>query len=594
MKDTLQKKYNMLFDTFNLERAIEIRSINTIIRYSLKDFMSRHENVAIYCNGEHTKTLMSDFIFELKGVKYIIDNYSNSPNETGFCLIKDEDIEELGIDAVIISTYKHKDKIIEGLKKDHPTIDYLNIYDKFIENGINLQSDYYYNNHPFHHYRSINTLQREIESMDEPDKLIAAYTTLVTHYIHIKDFLNAINVAKKLYALSSTDLHEQLILDLEDIYAAELSAAARISERNVLLFCIDGLRRQDMTAAYMPKLTEVLRDSGFIFNNAYSFSTSTFESLIPVYSENTDLRTEYYKKNFIEGKDCRFLQEAERQGRHIHFYTDMDHFIEGDNVHYSEVFQTATEKIWNFIIDAVEEENGLYYLHVLYESHFAFSNPYTKKKLIAEGTTILFDYLPQKGGMLRTDYEQQHLDALRYLDDVISPLIKPVKCRMLLYADHGNLILNKESRLEDVRETQLTCDEEWIRIAYAIRSPEMGTGMSDKLISLLSLNEIVICMLREGAYQIPESHFIKCARSELYNPDFRFLYKEMGREKCLMAFEAFVFEEGYKLLIYSNGETELFMLHSNTKINDHELSLRLCERIKSYVTVCEVDEIKAE
>ena len=594
MKEILKKKYDKLFDTYGFERPIEVKNINSIIRCSLQDFVGRHNNIAIYCNGGHTKMLMADFMFELKTVKFIVDNYSNTSNETGFCLIKDADIEKRSIDAVIISSYKHKDEIVEGLKKNHPTIDYLNFYDTFIENGINLQSDYYYYNHPFHHYRTINTLQREIETMVDAEKLVAAYTTLVTCYIHIKDFFNAIKVAKKLCEAAPTDLFNRLILDLEDIYETEKSAAAQISKRNVLLFCMDGLRRQDMTETYMPKLTAVLGNSGLVFNNAYSYSTSTFESLIPVYSENTDLRTEYYNKNYVEEQDCRFIQEAKKQGRHICFYTDMEHYIEGDSIQYSDTFQTVTEKIWNFIVDAVEEENGLYYVHVLYESHFAFSNPYTKEKLIAEGTAILFDYLPQKGGKLRTDYERQHLDALHYLDDVISPLLKPMKCRMLIYADHGNLILNKKCRLEDVRESQLTCDEEWVRIAYAIRSPEMTIGMSDQLISLLSLNDIIMNMLREETFQIPEDPFIKCARSELYNPDFRFLYKNMGREKCLMAFEAFIFQEGYKLLIYSNGETELFMLPSDTKVNNRELLFAFLEKIKNNVTVCEINKIKVE
>ena len=592
MKEILQKKYDKLFEAYGFEKPIEVKNINSIISRSLKEFFGRHDNIAIYCNGGHTRMLMTDFMFELKTVKYIVDNYSNASNETGFCLIKDEDIEERGIDAVIISSYKHKDKIVEGLKKNHPSIDYLNIYDKFMENGINLQSDYYYYNHPFHHYRSINTLQREIETMVESEKIVAAYTTLVTCYIHIKYFFNAIKVAKKMYEVAPTDLFNRLILDLEDIYETEKCAATQISERNVLLFCLDGLRRQDMTKTYMPKLTGILENSGLIFNNAYSYSTSTFESLIPVYSENTDLRTEYYNKNFVDGKDCRFLQEAIKQGRHIYFYTDMDHYIEGDNIHYSGIFQTVTEKLWNFIMDAVEEENGLFYIHELYESHFAFSNPYTKTKLIAEGTAILFDYLPQKGGKLRTDYEQQHIDALCYLDDVVSPLIQPINCEMLLYADHGNLILHNEQKLETVKETKLVCDEEWIRIACAVRSPRVSGGSNEKLFSLMELNNIVISMLRQESYQIPDNTYIKCARSELYNPDFRYLYQSIGKANCLLAFEAYIFFEGYKLVIFADGTVELFSVSDDNQIYDKSLIKRLVRTVSDNISVCGVDKLE--
>ena len=191
--------------------------------------------------------------------------------------------------------------------------------------------------------------------------------------------------------------------------------------------------------------------------------------MIPAYSENTDLRTEYYKKEFVAEEDCRFLTEAKRQGRSIYFYTDGFHLTEGEGIHYSGTFQSVTEKWWDFILDATEHEHGLYYLHETYESHFTFSNPYTKEKLISEGTAMLFDYLPQKGGKLRTNYEQQHLDALNYLDDVVSPFMDQLKCSTLIFADHGNLVLKEDCTLKEVKDTNLTCAEEWIRIPYIIK-----------------------------------------------------------------------------------------------------------------------------
>lgn len=591
MREVLEQKYEKLFDTYHFQRPLDAKKINSVIVSSLREFVKNNNKIAIYCNGGHTRMLMADFMFELKKVKHIVDNYSAVPgNDSGFHLIKDEEIEREGIDAVIISSFKHKDNIIEGLRKNHPTVHYLNIYDKFAENGIDIQSDYYYHNHPYQHYHSINTLQRKIEALVETEELEKAYFELITHYIHIKDFRSAIAVTKKIYSLTGNEIYSALVSDLEDIYAEEINAAASIAERNVLLFCLDGLRRRDMTENYMTKLINILKKTGVVFENAYSFSTSTFESLVPTYSENGDLRTGYYNKNSVEEADCRFIQEAKRQKRQIHFYTDMEHYIEGKDIQYIGVFQTVTEKIWNFILDAVDEDNGLYYIHELYESHFSFSNPYTKEKLISEGTALLFDYLPQKGGKLRTDYEQQHLDAIRYLDDVVSPLIEPMKCHMLIYADHGNLILKNECSLEDVRETQLACGEEWVQIAYAVRSPEMEPGTSKKLISLMSLNEIVISMLLEKKYIVSENMYIKCARSEIYNPDFHYLYKKLGKEKCLQAFEAFIFTTGYKLLIYSGGEMELFTLPSEEKIVDDELCHTLLEQVKDQITVCAADK----
>lgn len=596
MKAALERQYESLFETYKFDRPDNTHMIYQILKYSLVDFIKSCRKVAIYCNGGHTKMLMSDFAFELKGVNCIVDNYTDEAVESGFLLLKDEEMEQHGIDGVIISSYKYKDNIVINLKKKHPSIRYLDVYDIFRKKGIYLKSDYYYYNHPYQHYQCINKLQKDIRNCNGKDdnKLEQAYIALINRYIYIKDFRSAIDYAQKLAGIFRKDRFEQLVMDLKRIYKTEQEAAARIDESNVLMFCFDGLRWQDMKETYMPNLVKLFEDRAFMFDNAYSFSTSTFESLIPVYSGNDDLRTDSYIRNYIRETECSFLKEAKRQNRHIYFYTDAEHYIDGDNITYSGRCQTVTEKIWDFILDAVDEKKGFYYIHELYESHFTFSNPYTEEGLVCEGTAMLFDFLPQKGGRLRTNYERQHMDALRYLDDVVSPIFSAMKCRMIVFADHGNLILNKDCKIEEIKKSKLIYDKEWIHIPYVICSPDMGKGRYKGLISLMSLNDIVLSMLKKKAYNIPQNFYVKFARSELYNPDFRHLYKKMGQERCLLAFEGFIFADGYKLIIYSDGFTELLVAETDDVINDKKLKQKYFEIIKDKVTVCEIEHVNMD
>lgn len=594
MRQILEEQYEKLFEKYHFEKPINARNVNSIIRKSLKTFLKDSKNPAIYCNGGHTKILMSDFMYELKSVKYIVDNYANKTDENGFKLIRDEELEDAGIDAVIISSYKFKDNIVESLKKNHPEIRYLNLYENLAKHGIDLQSDYYYHNHPYHHYHTINTIQRKISNLTQIDELEKAYRQLIEQFIHIKDFRTAICHAKCLEKIVNTEEYRNLTADLEAIYENQKIAISEISDNNVLMLCIDGLRYQDLSEQYMPKLAEEFRQNAFAFDNAYSFSTSTYESLVPVYSENDDLRTEYYNHNTVPEEKCHFIRKAKKQNRQIYFYTDMDTYVYGKDIRYSGVFQTASEKIWNFVLDAQGEKNGLFYIHILYESHFSFSNPYTEDKLISEGTAMLFDFLPLKGGKLRADYEKQHRDSICYLDDILTPMLSLLNCRMLAYADHGNLILEQTCNVMDIHETKFTCAEEWIRIPYVIHSPEMGVGRSRQLTSLMSLNDIVICLLEQKPYIVPEKSFVKIARSELYNPDFQYLYKKIGKEQCLLAFEAFVFETGYKLLIYANGVTELYRVCNDEKCSDDSVIWELFNDIKDYITVCDSERIKVE
>lgn len=591
MKAELKRQYDKLVETYKFERPDDNQIIYQILKSSLSSFVKSCTKVAIYCNGGHTKMLMSDFAFELKGVNCVIDNYVNVSEESGFLVIKDEEMEQYGIDGVIISSYKFRNSIIESLKEKHPFIKYLDIYDEFNKEGIYLRSDYYYYNHPYQHYQCINALQGIVKNPVKTYELEQTYFALINRYIYIKDFRSAISYAKKLADIFPGDKYIQLVADLEVIYRAEQEAMARINEDNILMFCFDGLRKQDMNEAYMPKLTKIFQEKAFVFDNAYSFSTSTFESLMPVYSRNDDMRTVCYSRNYITEAKCPFLKEAKRQKRHIYFYTDAEHYVKGDGVTYSGVCQTVTEKIWGFILDAVDEKNGFYYIHETYESHFSFANPYTEGRLVSEGAAMLFDFLPQKGGKLRTDYENQHLDALRYLDDVVSPFFSVARCRMLVFADHGNLILNENCKIDEVKKSKLIYDEEWIRIPYILYSPDMGQGRCKELMSLMSLNDVLLSLLKKKPYNIPQTFYVKIARTELYNPNFRYLYEKMGQERCLLAFEGFIFADGYKLIIYSDGFMELLLAETDEIIQDDKLAWKYFEKVKDNVTVCKLESV---
>lgn len=584
LEQELKRQYDNLFIKYNLKRPLDGGNVSAIIRRSLRSFLKNAEKPAIYCNGGHTKMLMADFMYELKKVKYIVDNYAETGEDNGFALIKDEEMEGQGIDCIILSSYKFRRELKRSLKEKHPSIPVLDIYDEFEKEGIMVQSDYYYSNHPYQHYKRINQLQREIRKQNDKEQLDGLYKELVTKYIHIKDFGTAILKLKEWAGA------EELKADVETLYDLEKKTAASLSENHVLLFCLDGLRRQDLSEQDMPKLKKMLDETAYQFTNAYSYSTSTFESLIPVYSENNDFRTKYYEKNAVAIEQCRFASLADRQKREIYIYGDVERFIEGQSIHYVEQSLTVTEKMWQFILDACKTDNGLFYVHEQYESHFTFSNPYTEEELRSEGTAMLFDFLPVKGGHLRTDYKKQHEDAIHYLDDVVEPLLRPMRCRMLLFADHGNLILDYDTKLSEIEEMEYTCSEGWTRIPMAIRSPEMGRGEDGRLISLMELNSMVVSLLQKDAYSISDTEYIKMGRSELYNPDFRFLYQMIGKEQCLQAFECFVFAEGKKLMIYADGSIDVYDMEDH-RIRGIDIE-KLLGKIKEEITVSDISKLQ--
>lgn len=590
-KELLQKKYAALQAMCKSDASKDNGEIISIIKKAISEFVEQCNVPAIWCYGTHTKMLMADFIFELKKVRYIIDNGIGSGADGGFEIVSENKITERKIDGIIISSRIYKDEIIDNLEANYSSVRYLDIYAELEKAGIQAEGTYYESRHPYTKYCDLNKLQRQVLAEAGREECQKDLKVMIEKYVRIKDFKSAISYAKKLVGLSGDAWGEKLLEQLIEIYELQLDAMGQIDENNVLMLCIDGLRRKEVTEEYMDNLCNFLHNNTRYYSNAYSVSTSTYESLIPAYSENADLRTKYYEKNKVPHNGCRFVNEAKRQKRKIFFYTDGADFIEDDCIAVTAQWQTATEKLWDFLIDGIEEKNGLFYVHILYESHYSYPNPYTRDEIVAEGTHILFDYLEKNGGRIRTDYGRQQKDALRYLDDVVVPLIEKLQCRMVVYADHGNILIGRGTEIGSVEETKYTFHEDLIRVPFAIKSPEIEIGEDASLISIAELNHVIISLMNQQKMNYKSRGVVKVLRSEIYNPDFRYLYKKTGNAHGLLAFEAFVFDGGYKLAVFSDGETRLYMTETDYEAEDIRIKETLLDRIKDEITVCDLSKI---
>ncbi len=582
VKRNLITAYKNLIDKYNISSSIDNNKILSIIKESLRDFMGQHSNAAIYCYGQHTEQMMAKFIFELRDIKYIIDNNSGNLHSNGFKIISRDEIDTHKIDGVIISSYKYRKEIRRELLEKYQAKDVLDVYEVLEKKGISADREFYRMDTPYAYYKQINYLQRKIASSDRTslNELKKLYISLIAEYIKIKDFLSALNKIEECSKDFGISISEEFKDSIENLYKMELQAASEISKNNVLMFCFDGLRNIDVSEECMGKLALFIKKNATWFHNAYSYSTSTFESLVPAYSENTDQRTQYYLKAYVNSNECRFVQYAKSQEREIYFYDGGACYVQDGSIHYTGRDQTVTEKMWDFIIDAINTDNGLFYLHEEDESHFSYVNPYTTDILLTDGLNIMFDYLEKHGSSLRTDYNRQHKDALMYLDDVVTPVLQCLKCNILIYADHGNLILDYHTQLNNIKEIDFSAGNQLIRIPFALIDNKRIPEQHEPLFSLININDVIISMLDNKKYSVNDNEFIKIGRSAIYNPDFKFLYAKADKNTELLAFEGFVFKEGWKLLIFSNGLTKLYNVQTDEPLEDDNLKSFLLSKVE--------------
>lgn len=561
-----------------------------IVRKSLIEFSRECKKPAIWCYGKHTQMLMADFMAELKEVKYIIDKNASQYADAGFQFITEDQIEIQNIDGVIISTYEFRDNVRREIEAKHPGLKFLDIYDALYAAGLPVTWGYYQYG-PHMQYNTIILLQNHLYNCVNDSECPELYHKIIEKYLQIKDFKSALYYANEAAARFEPGRFEEMAEDINLLYDHELETAAEVSAESVLMLCLDGLRREDLLNHSMPQIELLLNRRALIYDNAYSVSTSTYESLIPAYGESNDFNTEYYQSLEIPEGGCRFINRAKEQEREIYLYTDSDKYFEEKDIHYHSELLTATAKFWAMLNDAVNKKNGLYYIHIQHETHFSFSNPYTTGAPVTKGTHVFFDFLKTNGGYYQTDYMLQHRNALNYLDDVLFPFLEKLLCKIVVYADHGNIVPDVRYGLEKLPVPFFSYSEQLLRIPFAVISPQIQNGRNHNLFSLMRINEVVIDLLNDQDVKAVHADHIKCQRSEIYNPDLRHIYKKYDREQELLAFETFIFADGYKFSVYADGSLKLSRINDDAFIDDIDLTKEKLSEVKSEITVCKLDKI---
>ena len=576
----INDEYNTFFFFFNI-KFVDEEKIYSFVEQALKDFCKLCDNPAVWCNGVHTKMLMSDFVFEMRKVKYIIDKEKES--DSGYITITPNEIDKTTIDGVIISSYKYKEEIQNEINTNHKGLKYLDLYECLRKNGINIQSEYYQITHPYSKYKRINSLKiKNKNSKDKEEKTRILYE-LVKEFILIKDFNNALYYAEELSIYDSS--FRKMAYDIKRLRDIYIDTLKDINNENDIIIFYDGSVFDSFEDGSFRKTSHYLKENGVFYNNCYSVSTSTYESLVPALSENFDLRTKYFLSNAVEYS--RFCDEIFRQGRKLFFITDGVEYIKDSRIFYINKFQTITEKLFEFCELCKKERNAVVFIGVLWESHFSFPSPYTTEKIVANGTGSNFDLLYGEKKYL-TDYKLQYIQALNYLDDVLYEFIKHVGCNILFFTDHGNVIPNYIDGVNELIEENFICSEKLIHVPLAMICRGISPKIEEQLCSESDLNEMIISFINKKTWDPPQKHYIKVQRSTIYNPDMKHLFEKLNFSKASMAFEGFVTDDGYKLVLFEDGSRILYKVDDDTIVYNQVKERQIFDMVYQDITVYEV------
>lgn len=316
--------------------------------------------------------------------------------------------------------------------------------------------------------------------------------------------------------------------------------------------CVDSLKAKEFSKEGRLKTHSAIKERATIYTRAYSYSTSMYESLVPVFSEKYDQRSAgYMKSTVVPLEECRFAKFAREQGRNIYVYGRGIRYIEDPQIKYIEHPQTITQMIWSFIVDLEMDPQGLFYMQPVSESHFTFLSPYyTQNDMKNNEESLFFNYVKYK------KYSRQYDAAIKYIDDTLAPVLGVIRCKTLLLADHGDY------DYEEVEEDH-------------------------SLISLAELNSIAVSMMKDEKFDYKGKPYVKIGRSAIYNADGKYIFKHIFHcEYRLYAFEGFIFEDGYKLFVFSDGTKELYSTKEERLIENDKLMEDYYKMIETEISVC--------
>lgn len=102
----------------------------------------------------------------------------------------------------------------------------------------------------------------------------------------------------------------------------------------------------------------------------------------------------------------------------------------------------------------------------------------------------------------------------------------------------------------------------------------------------MELNNIAISLMENKKFEYCKKYYIKIGRTAIYNPDYKYIFKYiLHSEHSLCAFEGFVFEDGYKLIVYSNGVKELYKVAEDCIVENIELVEKYYKLIEKEISI---------
>ncbi|ACD22528.1 LTA synthase family protein [Clostridium botulinum] len=570
-----REKYLEIMKDFFKEEKIDnnLEYICKIIHDCIIGNCDKYKNIAIWGAGEHTDNLMKYFAVQLKKLKYVIENNIEvaKAKYSGYEIIAPDDIIDSNIDCVFISSFASRKQIATSIKNINKNIKIIDFYEVLEEKKIFLPAPFYMLSDE---YLEIDKLLKQLNNSLMIEHKKDVLYKLILQYAKIYDFKNMFKFIDVLLKIDNKNELEvlQFKFKLEQLLK-EISQKLKGQKDHLILLYIDALRYKDIYDLNNMPYLKCIAENNVDFNNAFSTSITTYESMVSCLSSQMPLENENYKRNFINEEECGFVKEAINKGYKINFYIlGHDRFVDSKHINYKSGGTYSATTLWNFITDlAVEESKSISLLYFMQESHPPHIGGSHKINVKPHNTPFSTG---EKVNQAQEEYSQQYYEALNYLDYQIQFFMEMLceENSVVVFSDHGQIIEKAQCNIKDI-DTLPGWHDERYKIPLLIKDKRFKNQQIDELFSLIDFNSLLIGIIN-GELCINKRSFIEMQFSKIHNKVIRKLFLENGLKDYIDSFKVYR-NEYYKLVVINENKVRVY------KLDDKEIEICKQEEIKN-------------
>lgn len=576
----MQKQYNQILEEIITSyhcRAESIVDSTKIHDFLLDLFLTRcfQKKVAIWGVGRknsissHAAVIINKYILNLKGLSYLIEGCVEYQGDTflGYPIIAPDEIEEKGIDIVIIGSRASRKSIVENLKEVAPKCEYIDIYEELKKNGMEISYNFFQDGNV---YTQLYQIRHEYETGRE-DKRPSCLKRLIALYLKIRDFYYAEYYIKQ-YHSRKYEGYESFDRMWQEIQAllCEVQAKNQLRSQDISVFFIDSLRAMDV---YDKKngtlnfsiLGEYLK-TGAVFEHAYSTGATTYESMISIIKQKLPFEQNVYEDGFMfDIEDFFLLQEMKQSGRKLTFYTAQDYYIMNPSEDYTIKEQIyMPEKLWNLACDMAESERPTFnFMYCTWELHFPLVCGFHRKKPEIRG---FFDVGTED---MSSFIIEQLEDCLHYVDIQFSyykPFFSP-DMMSIFFGDHSQVIYEDKQVPYFAYCKDL---ERSVHVAFAICHKDIKPEIISTPISMIDFNPIVAHAICQKQISLPDRSVLRYQYYNVHSKKLQQIAKEKKLEDYLYGIQGFILNEGV-LILTATGREEFLIWEEQSEEKKEKL-----------------------